>query len=140
MVAGLGTITPASGFVGPGGALVIGLTAGFVCFNAMNFMKRSLRVDDSLDVFPVHGVGGIMGTLFTGMFASAELGVFSGQGYAEGMTMGSQLLVQAVGVIASNAEAPGFAPTTRNVTASSAKQRPSERPRNCVWSGIASYA
>lgn len=100
MVAGLGTITPASGFVGPGGALVIGLVAGVVCFIATIWIKRVLKIDDSLDVFPVHGVGGIMGTLFAGIFASDQLGVFSGQGYAEGMTMASQLGVQAIGVLA----------------------------------------
>lgn len=100
MVAGLGTITPASGYVGPGGALVIGLIAGFVCFNATNFLKRKLIVDDSLDVFPVHGVGGIIGTLMAGFFASNALGVFSGQGYAEGKDMASQMGVQALGVIA----------------------------------------
>jgi len=99
-VAGLATITPASGYVGPGGALVIGLLAGVVCFVATSYMKRALKVDDSLDVFPVHGVGGMLGTLAAGVFASAELGVFSGQGYAEGMTMGSQLGVQVVGVLA----------------------------------------
>ncbi|MGH8481330.1 MAG: ammonium transporter, partial [Nevskiaceae bacterium] len=100
VVAGLATITPASGYVGPGGALVIGLVAGAVCFTATNYMKRALGVDDSLDVFPVHGVGGITGTLLAGVFASTGLGVFSGQGYAEGMTMGSQLWVQAQGVLA----------------------------------------
>ena len=100
MVAGLGTITPASGFVGPGGALVIGLLAGFICFNATNFLKRTLKIDDSLDVFPVHGVGGILGTLLAGVFASTTLGAFSGQGYAEGVTMGQQMGVQALGVVA----------------------------------------
>mgnify|MGYP003328615546 CR=1 FL=1 len=60
MVAGLGTITPASGFVGPGGALIIGIMAGLVCFNATIFLKQKLAVDDSLDVFPVHGVGGAL--------------------------------------------------------------------------------
>ena len=100
MVAGLGTITPASGFVGPGGALVIGLTAGVVCYLATQAIKQKFRIDDSLDVFPVHGVGGILGTLFAGIFASDALGVFSGQGYNEGMTMASQLQVQAIGVIA----------------------------------------
>ena len=100
MVAGLGTITPASGFVGPGGALVIGLVAGFVCFNATHILKRVLKIDDSLDVFPVHGVGGILGTLAAGIFAASTLGAFSGQGYAEGMTMGKQLGVQAIGVVA----------------------------------------
>ncbi len=101
MVAGLGTITPASGFVGPGGALVIGLLAGVVCFYATQFIKRKLKIDDSLDVFPVHGVGGILGTLLAGVFSSTGLGVFSGYGYASGIeSMGGQLWVQLVGVIA----------------------------------------
>ena len=100
LVAGLATITPASGYVGPGGALVIGFVAGGVCFTATSYMKRVLRVDDSLDVFPVHGVGGMTGTILAGVFASTGLGAFSGQGYAEGMTMGSQLAVQAQGVLA----------------------------------------
>ena len=99
MVAGLGTITPASGFVGPGGALVIGLLAGFVCFNATLFIKRVMKIDDSLDVFPVHGVGGILGTLLAGVFSSTGLGVFSGYGYAEGIeSMVGQVSVQAIGV------------------------------------------
>jgi Amt family ammonium transporter len=96
MVAGLGTITPASGFVGPMGALVIGITAGVVCFLATSYMKRALGVDDSLDVFPVHGVGGILGTVATGIFA----GVLGGVGYAEKQTMGGQVLVQIYGVLA----------------------------------------
>ena len=100
MVAGLGTITPASGFVGPGGALVIGLSAGVVCYYATQAIKQKFKIDDSLDVFPVHGVGGILGTLFAGIFVSDQLGVFSGQGYNEGMAMGSQLGVQAIGVVA----------------------------------------
>jgi Amt family ammonium transporter len=100
MVAGLGTITPASGFVGPGGALIIGLSAGFVCFFATQIIKQRLRIDDSLDVFPVHGVGGILGILLAAVFASAELGVFSGQGFNEGMNMGSQFIVQLIGVAA----------------------------------------
>jgi Amt family ammonium transporter len=100
MVAGLGTITPASGFVGPGGALIIGIAAGVICFIATNYLKRALHVDDSLDVFPVHGVGGMLGTLAVGVLASDRLGVFSGQGYAAGMSMGSQLGVQLLGVLA----------------------------------------
>ncbi len=100
MVAGLGTITPASGFVGPAGALVIGTVAGVTCFAATNYLKRALRIDDSLDVFPVHGVGGMLGTLAAGIFASTELGIFSGQGFAEGVTsIGEQLGIQAVGVV-----------------------------------------
>ncbi|MBB6523348.1 ammonium transporter [Pseudoteredinibacter isoporae] len=101
MVAGLGTITPASGFVGPGGALVIGLVAGVVCFYATQWIKRKLLIDDSLDVFPVHGVGGIIGTLMAGVFASQDLGVFSGWGFADGIdTMAGQVWVQFVGVAA----------------------------------------
>jgi Amt family ammonium transporter len=101
MVAGLGTITPASGFVGPGGALIIGLLAGFVCFNATMYIKRVLKIDDSLDVFPVHGVGGILGTLLAGIFSATSLGVFSGYGFADGITsMGDQFKVQVIGVVA----------------------------------------
>ena len=95
VVAGLGTITPASGFVGPLGAMAIGAIAGFVCFFATILLKRVLRIDDSLDVSPVHGVGGVVGSLLTGVFVDAALG---GSGYAPGMTMGSQLLAQATGV------------------------------------------
>jgi len=97
MVAGLGTITPASGFVGPLGAIAIGGTAGVICFFATSHMKRVLGVDDSLDVFPVHGVGGILGTLLTGVFVAAALG---GVGYPDKVTMGDQLLVQFTGVLA----------------------------------------
>ena len=101
MVAGLGTITPASGFVGPAGALVIGFIAGIVCFNAVIIIKQKWKIDDSLDVFPVHGVGGIIGTLLAGIFASTELGLFSGQGFADGISsMSEQLQVQAIGVVA----------------------------------------
>ena len=101
MVAGLGTITPASGFVGPGGALIIGLLAGGVCFTATQYIKRVLKIDDSLDVFPVHGVGGILGTLLAGVFSATSLGVFSGYGFADGIdSMGGQLKVQIIGVIA----------------------------------------
>ena len=100
MVAGLGTITPASGYVGPGGALIIGLCAGVVCFFMTQLIKRVWKIDDSLDVFPVHGVGGVLGTLLAGIFASTELGVFSGQGFAEGISsIGEQLGVQFIGVI-----------------------------------------
>jgi len=100
MVAGLGTITPASGFVGPGGALVIGFSAGIVCYYATQAIKQRWKIDDSLDVFPVHGVGGMLGTLYAGIFASDALGVFSGQGYNEGMNMISQVQVQLVGIAA----------------------------------------
>jgi Amt family ammonium transporter len=97
VVAGLGTITPASGFVGPMGAIIIGGTAGVVCFFATTYMKRTLNVDDSLDVFPVHGVGGIIGTLLTGILVAAY---FGGVGYPEKQTMGGQFTVQLAGVLA----------------------------------------
>lgn len=100
MVAGLGTITPASGFVGPAGALVIGFSAGIICYYATQAIKQRFQIDDSLDVFPVHGVGGILGTLLAGVFASDALGVFSGQGYNEGMDMVSQVSVQLIGIVA----------------------------------------
>ncbi len=99
MVAGLGTITPASGSVGPAAAVVIGLTAGVVCYFATNWIKNKLKIDDSLDVFPVHGVGGILGTLLAGIFCSTQLGVFSGNGFSDGISsIGGQLSVQAIGV------------------------------------------
>lgn len=97
MVAGLGTITPASGFVGPMGALAIGFSAGVVCFFATAFIKQKLKIDDSLDVFPVHGVGGILGTILAGVFVSASYG---GAGFSEGVTMSSQVNVQLIGVLA----------------------------------------
>jgi Amt family ammonium transporter len=101
MVAGLGTITPASGFVSPAAALVIGLSAGVICFYMVIFVKHKLKIDDSLDVFPVHGIGGILGTLLAGVFASTELGLFSGYGFAKPeYTMLDQLGVQALGVVA----------------------------------------
>jgi len=100
MVAGLATITPASGSVGAAGGLLIGIMGGAICFTATYYLKHKLKIDDSLDVFPVHGVGGILGTLMAGILISQNLGVFSGNGYAEGMTMGSQLGVQIIGILA----------------------------------------
>ncbi len=96
MVAGLGTITPASGFVGPAGALVIGVVAGVVCFYATQYIKRVLKIDDSLDVFPVHGVGGITGSLLTGVFAASSLG---GLGLADGVSIMDQVGVQALAIV-----------------------------------------
>ena len=101
MVAGLGTITPASGSVGPAAAVVIGLTAGVVCYFATITLKNRLKIDDSLDVFPVHGVGGILGTLMAGIFCSPNLGIFSGNGFSDGIdSIAGQLSVQATGVAA----------------------------------------
>ncbi len=95
-VAGLVAITPASGTAGPLGALAIGAAAGIVCFITSTKMKRMLGYDDSLDVFGVHAVGGIIGAILTGLFADASLG---GAGLAEGMTIASQLWVQSKGVL-----------------------------------------
>ncbi len=95
MVAGLGTITPASGFVGPAGALVIGLAAGIVCYFATQYIKRGLKIDDSLDVFPVHGVGGILGTFLTGLLAAEAFG-----GLGLESSIGEQLLTQSIGILA----------------------------------------
>ncbi len=97
MVAGLATITPASGFVGPIGALAIGFAAGLVCSQALTFIKQAVKIDDSLDVFAVHGVGGVLGILLTAVFAVPK---FGGLGLAEGVTMLDQLWVQLVGVVA----------------------------------------
>ena len=94
MVAGLGTITPASGYVGPMGALIIGAAAGSVCYFATQFIKRGLRIDDSLDVFPVHGVGGALGTLLVGVLAAERFG-----GVGLEVSMGAQLTTQAIGVV-----------------------------------------
>ena len=96
MVAGLGTITPASGYVGPMGALIIGIVAGVVCYFATQFIKKGLKIDDSLDVFPVHGVGGFTGLLLTAIFSSAA----GGLGLDDGATVMSQLGVQAIGALA----------------------------------------
>jgi ammonium transporter, Amt family len=95
MVAGLGTITPASGFVSPVSAVIIGLVAGTVCFYATQLIKRVLSIDDSLDVSPVHGIGGIVGSLLTGVFASSSLG---GAGFVVAASIPAQLGIQAVGI------------------------------------------
>jgi len=89
MVAGLGTITPASGFVGPAGGLAIGIISGIVCFYAVQIIKRRFKIDDSLDVFPVHGVGGIVGSILTGVFAADSFG---------GLGLGDVTIAQQVGV------------------------------------------
>jgi len=95
-VAGLVAITPASGTAGPLGALIIGAAAGSICFLTATKLKRAMGYDDSLDVFGVHAIGGIIGALLTGVFADASLG---GKGLAEGMTMFSQVLVQGKSIL-----------------------------------------
>lgn len=100
MVAGLGSITPASGSVGPAAGVLIGLTGGVVCYYATLFIKLRLKIDDSLDVFPVHGVGGILGTLLAGVFCAPGIGILSGNGFSEGInSVGGQVTVQAIGVV-----------------------------------------
>ena len=99
MVAGLATITPASGSVGPAGGLIVGLCGGVICYFATTYLKQKLKIDDSLDVFPVHGVGGIVGTFLAGILVSVNLGIFSGNGFAEGVTMSSQVTVQIIGIL-----------------------------------------
>lgn len=97
-VGGLVAITPASGSVGPMGALVIGIAAGVGCFLAATTLKRKIGYDDSLDVFGVHAVGGIIGALLTGVFAAQALG---GAGFGDGInSIGSQVQTQAIGIIA----------------------------------------
>ncbi|MBU6218548.1 MAG: ammonium transporter [Betaproteobacteria bacterium] len=103
-VAGLVAITPAAGFVGLVGALVIGLTAGFVCLWAVTSLKKMLKADDSLDVFGVHGVGGIIGALLTGVFAAPSLGGTGIYDYVankvgDSYSIGGQVLIQAEAVI-----------------------------------------
>lgn len=95
MVAGLGAVTPASGFIGPFGAFVIGATAGLLCYFATQYMKRKLKIDDSLDVFSVHGVGGIVGTLLVAVLAVPALG-----GLGLERSIFAQLGVQITGIIA----------------------------------------
>jgi ammonium transporter, Amt family len=97
LVAGLATITPASGFVGPAGGLAFGVLAGLVCYWAVSHVKHSLGIDDSLDVFAVHGVGGMLGILLVSAFADPMLG---GLGLAKGMTIGKQFGVQLAGTAA----------------------------------------
>ncbi|MBF8268664.1 MAG: ammonia channel protein [Gammaproteobacteria bacterium] len=94
MVAGLATITPAAGFVGPVGSLVIGISAGIVCYFATQYVKRTLKIDDSLDVFTVHGAGGILGLLMTAIFAAESMG-----GLGLNVSIGAQFVTQLIGVV-----------------------------------------
>ncbi|WP_082788297.1 ammonium transporter [Sphingorhabdus sp. M41] len=94
-IAGLATITPAAGFVGPGASIIIGVAAAIVCFLAVGLVKNGFKIDDSLDVFAVHGVGGMLGTLMLALFIAEG---FGGTGYADGMAFGSQFVAQLIGV------------------------------------------
>lgn len=95
-IAGLATITPASGYVGPAGAVILGLSGGFICYFAVDVVKRKLRLDDSLDVLAVHGIGGVTGTLLVGFLAVEALG---GVGLKANMTIASQFWAQLKGVL-----------------------------------------
>ncbi len=95
-VAGLATITPASGYVGPMGAIAIGVAGGAVCFHMTGLIKQRLRIDDTLDVFAVHGIGGMLGSLLVAVFVASPLG---GVGYAAGMDLRRQLGAQLLGVV-----------------------------------------
>ena len=94
-VAGLVAVTPAAGFVGPMGSIVLGLIAGLVCLWGVNGLKKMLRADDSFDVFGVHGVGGIVGALLTAVFAAGSLGGVKADDYA----VGAQLVIQLKGIL-----------------------------------------
>ncbi|MEP3051652.1 MAG: ammonium transporter [Erythrobacter sp.] len=94
-IAGLATITPAAVFVAPGAAILFGVLGSVVCYGAIQQIKLKWHIDDSLDVFAVHGVGGLLGTMLLAVFIAPELG---GTGYFEGMDMGSQLIAQATGI------------------------------------------
>jgi ammonium transporter, Amt family len=96
-IAGLATITPASGYVGPIGGFVIGIAAGFICFYAVQVVKQRFKIDDSLDVFAVHGVGGILGILMVSFLADES---FGGGGLAEGVSILDALQVQIIGLVA----------------------------------------
>ncbi len=95
VVAGLAAVTPASGYIGPLGGVALGVCSSLICFGAVELVKHRWKIDDSLDVFAVHGVGGILGSLLVAGLASKALG---GVGYAAGMDMGAQFQVQAMGV------------------------------------------
>lgn len=95
VVAGLATITPASGYVGPAAALALGAIGSVICFFAVDLIKHRLGIDDALDVFAVHGVGGIVGTLLVAVLASP---LFGGVGYGPGGSMARQVATQAIGV------------------------------------------
>ncbi len=94
MVAGLATVTPASGFIGPFGGLILGISSGFVCYWFVGFIKNVINIDDSLDVFAVHGVGGILGTLLCGLLATSGYG-----GLGLETTVWAQTKVQIIGVL-----------------------------------------
>jgi len=94
-IAGLATVTPAAGFISPGAAILFGAAGAVVCYFAIQLVKQKLQIDDSLDVFAVHGVGGMLGSVMLGLFMAESLG---GVGYADGMNMIAQTFAQLIGV------------------------------------------
>lgn len=94
-IAGLATVTPAAGYISPGAAILFGAAGAVVCFFAIQLVKQKLRIDDSLDVFAVHGVGGMLGSVLLGVFMSKSMG---GTGYAEHMNMATQTMAQVIGL------------------------------------------
>ena len=94
MVAGLATVTPASGYIGPMGGLILGISSGLICYWSVGFIKNVMNIDDSLDVFAVHGVGGILGTILCGLLATSQYG-----GLGLDISVWEQTKVQIIGVL-----------------------------------------
>jgi Amt family ammonium transporter len=94
MVAGLATVTPASGYIGPMGGLILGISSGLICYWFVGFIKNVMNIDDSLDVFAVHGVGGILGTILCGLLATSQYG-----GLGLDTSVWEQTKVQIIGVL-----------------------------------------
>jgi len=139
-VAGLATITPASGYVGPLGGLILGAAGNVVCFFAVDLVKHRFRIDDALDVFAVHGVGGILGTLLVAFLAAPALG---GVGYGPGGSLGAQALTQVIGVATvclwSGAASIALAFLTRAVTGLRARDEEIEEGLDMTYHGERAY-
>ncbi|MBS0408343.1 MAG: ammonium transporter [Proteobacteria bacterium] len=140
VVAGLATVTPASGFVGPIGGLILGAAGSVVCFFAVDLVKHRFKIDDSLDVFAVHGVGGILGTLLVAFLAAPALG---GAGYGVTGGMGGQALIQVIGVVAvcawSAVAATALAYLTRAITGLRARDEEIEEGLDMTYHGERAY-
>ena len=96
MVAGLATVTPASGYIGIPGGIILGLIGGYFCYVGVDLIRNKLKIDDSLDVFAVHGIGGMIGSILVSILATD---IFSGLGLNDGMTIVSQIYVQILCVL-----------------------------------------
>ena len=136
VVAGLATVTPASGYVGPIGGLILGAAGSVVCFFAVDVVKHRFKIDDSLDVFAVHGVGGILGSLLVAFLAAPALG---GAGYGVTGGMGGQVLIQVIGVAAvcawSAVAATALAYLTRAITGLRARDEEIEEGLDMTYHG-----